>query len=170
MRIIKVFIIFAVFILSIGAQAQTKGSISATSTCALSGVHQTVVVGDDGQHSMSLDQRVCTWSPAIMIGGAKGSEYTATGVDDVQFDKSNDYGYAVGTMENGDKYFLRYDGTATMNGPVPVQLGGKWRFTGGTGKLAGLRGSGTYKAKPTADGRMEFAIEGEYAIPAMQSK
>ena len=154
--------------LSTATQAQSKGRIAATSTCAHSGVHQTVQVGDAGQHSISLDQRVCTWSPAIMIGGVRGAEYTATGVDDVQFDRSRDQGYAVGTMENGDKYYLRYDGTATMNGPVPVHLEGAWHFTGGTGRLAGLKGSGTYKAKPTADGRMEFSIEGKYTIlPAL---
>ena len=69
-------------------------------------------------------------------------------------------------MENGDTYFLRYYGTAVMSGPVPVHLEGKWRFTGGTGKLTGLKGSGGYSARPTGDGRMVFTIKGKYTIPA----
>jgi len=170
MRFVKVFLISGFIATSIAAQAQVRGNISASSTCGQSVVHQMATVGDEGQHTISLDQRVCAWSPAIVIGGMQGTRYTATGVDDVQFDKSRDRGYAVGTVENGDKYFLSYDGTATMNGPAPVHLEGLWYFTGGTGKLAGLKGSGTYKARPTADGRMAFVIEGVYTISAIPSK
>jgi hypothetical protein len=52
-----------------------------------------------------------------------------------------------------------------MNGTVPEHLEGKWTFTGGSGKLAHLRGSGSYKAHPTGDGGMDFVVEGNYEIP-----
>jgi hypothetical protein len=51
-----------------------------------------------------------------------------------------------------------------MNGPVPVKLEGKWRFTGGAGRLIGLRGEGTYTAHPTPAGEMVFEISGVYEI------
>ncbi len=127
-------------------------------------MHQTAVIADDGQHSISLDQRVCKWEKPITLAGLTGAEYTATGVDDVQFDKSRDHGYAVGMVSNGDKYFLRYEGTATLKDGVPLHLTGAWHYTGGTGKLRGLNGGGTYTAQPTADGGMVFVVEGTYEL------
>jgi hypothetical protein len=35
----------------------------------------------------------------------------------------------------------------------------------GTGKLKGIKGKGTFKGTPNADGTMSYAIEGEYSIP-----
>ena len=169
-RIFRLLVIIGLIQLPLAARPQSNGAIAASSTCEGSVLHQTAKVGDTGQHTINLDQRVCAWSPAITIGGAKGAEYTATGVDDIQFNRARDQGYAVGTLENGDKYFLRYEGTSIMNGPVPMHLEGRWHFTGSTGKLAGLKGSGTYKARPSADGRMLFGIEGKYAIPSRASK
>jgi uncharacterized protein affecting Mg2+/Co2+ transport len=101
----------------------------------------------------------------IEIGGQKSMEYTSSGVDDVQEGHSVDRGYAVGSTQSGDRYFLHYEGTAAMNGTVPEHLEGKWTFTGGSGKLAHLRGSGSYKAHPTSDGGMDFVVEGNYEIP-----
>ncbi len=129
----------------------------------MASVHQTVAIADEGQHSITLDQRVCNWEKPINLDGMSATEYTATGVDDVQFDKSRDHGYAVGTVSNGDRYFLRYEGTATLKAGVPL-LAGAWNYTGGTGKLRGLTGGGTYTAKPTADGGMVFVIEGTYEL------
>jgi hypothetical protein len=145
-------------------QAQKSGRISASSVCGRSEVHQTVVIEDQKQHSISLDQRPCTWGKPIEIAGTPGHTYMSYGVDDVQNNASHDQGYAVGALTNGDKYFLRYDGTSRMSGGVPVHLEGTWEFTGGTGSLQRLKGSGTYQAQPSAAGEMVFKIEGEYQI------
>ncbi|HEX7424121.1 MAG TPA: hypothetical protein VF311_09600 [Terriglobales bacterium] len=146
-------------------QAQVKGSFTETSVCGNSSVHQTVLINDDRQHSVSLDQRPCTSKAPIEIGGLTGTEYISYGVDDVQNQHAVDRGYVVGTMKNGDRYFLRYEGTATMNGSIPDHLEGKWTFTGGSGRLKQLQGSGTYTARPTLDGGMEFIIQGNYELP-----
>ena len=145
-------------------QGQVKGSFSETSFCATATVHQTVLINDDRQHSMSLDQRRCTSKEPIQIGGLTGTEYVAYGVDDVQNGHSVDRGYVVGSMKNGDRYFLKYEGTATMNGNVPEHLEGKWTFTGGSGQIKELQGEGTYTARPTTDGGMEFVIQGSYEL------
>jgi len=156
--------LFAMFLFPVAVLAQTQGKLSSSSKCATSQVHQTIVVDDGRQHSISLDQRQCTWNAPVSIAGLSGAVYTSYGVDDVQGNRAHDRGYAVGVMENGDKYFLRYDGGSIMNGNVPVRLNGTWTFTGGTGRLQHLRGKGTYRAKPTATGEMEFLIEGTYTI------
>ena len=142
---------------------QVKGSFLETSVCAIATLHQTVLINDDRQHSMSLDQRQCTSREPIQIGNLTGTEYVAYGVDDVQNGHSIDRGYVVGTMKNGDRYFLSYEGTATMNGNVPEHLEGEWTFTGGSGQLKELQGEGTYTARPT-DGGMEFVIQGRYEL------
>jgi hypothetical protein len=46
-------------------------------------------------------------------------------------------GVEWGTMANGDKYFVRYQGTATAKEGAPPTISGTWSFTGGTGKLKG---------------------------------
>ena len=155
----------ALLLLASALHAQTQGSFRETSICATSTIHQTVLVNDDRQHSISLDQRPCHSKQPIRIGELTSSDYISYGVDDVQNNASIDRGYAVGTMNNGDRYFLSYEGTATMNGNIPEHLEGKWNFTGGTGKLKKLKGSGTYTAHPAADGGMEFAINGDYELP-----
>jgi hypothetical protein len=41
---------------------------------------------------------------------------------------------------------------------------GKWVFTGGSGKLAGLSGGGILKGKRMPDGRIPWTVEGEYKL------
>ena len=161
---IRVTLLSAIFAASFVAHAQTTGKLAASSVCERSVLHQTASIDDPGQHSISLDQRICIWPAPIRLGNSNSRQYTSTGTDDVQFDRSDDRGYAVGTTDDGDKYFLKYEGTSTMNGAVPVHLEGTWQFTGGTGKLDGLRGRGHYIAKPDAQGGMIFSIEGEYSV------
>lgn len=146
--------------------AQTQKTFSSRSNCGISLVHQTVVIDDDGHHSISLDQRECKFEIPSELNGSQIVKYISSGVDDVQFDKSHDQGYAVGDTANGDRYFLRYEGTATLKDGVPLHLAGKWRFTGGTGKLRGLTGEGNYSARPTESGGMEFKLEGKYHVRA----
>jgi len=164
MRLFFSLALFSLLLFPMAMLAQTHDSISSSSTCATSQVHQTVSINDGRQHSLSLDQRQCTWNTPVSIAGLSGAAYTSYGVDDVQGNRARDRGYAVGIMENGDKYFLRYVGGSIMNGNIPVRLNGTWTFTGGTGRLRHLQGKGTYRAQPTASGEMKFIIEGNYTI------
>jgi hypothetical protein len=100
--------------------------------------HQAVAIDDGGHHSISLDQRECSFENPTELAGSRIVRYVSSGVDDVQFDKARDQGYAVGETANGDKYFLRYEGTAALRDGIPLHLEGAWRFTGGTGRLLGL--------------------------------
>ncbi len=164
-RLAAVCLLFVSPLIAQVVETPIKGSFHTTSVCGKSSVHQTVLINDDRQHSVSLDQRLCGSKEPIEIAGLTGTEYIAYGVDDVQNGHSIDRGYVVGTMKNGDRYFLKYEGTATMNGNVPEHLEGKWTFTGGSGRLKQLGGGGTYTARPTADGGMEFVILGNYELP-----
>ena len=47
----------------------------------------------------------------------------------------------------------------------PATTEGTWSYTGGTGKLKGIQGGGTYKGKADAAGNMIVEVEGMYVIP-----
>ena len=48
---------------------------------------------------------------------------------------------------------------------------GTWSFTGGTGKLKGIKGKGTCKGTFKPDGTSSWDMEGEYQMPiATKSK
>ena len=42
---------------------------------------------------------------------------------------------------------------------------GTWSYTGGTGKLKGIKGKGTYDGKGSSDGTATYQIEGDYTLP-----
>jgi len=50
----------------------------------------------------------------------------------------------------------------------PSTTEGTWSYTGGTGKLKGIRGKGTYKGKTDSSGNMVAEIEGDYELPAVR--
>jgi hypothetical protein len=68
-------------------------------------------------------------------------------------------------MANGDKYSVRYQGTSTAKDGAPPTISGTWNFTGGTGKLKGLTGKGTYKGKGNPDGGATFEVRGDQKLP-----
>ena len=48
----------------------------------------------------------CRWKKPVELAGFRSTEYVSSGVDDIQFDKSKDAGYAVGKIANGDKFAM----------------------------------------------------------------
>jgi hypothetical protein len=42
---------------------------------------------------------------------------------------------------------------------------GTWSFSGGTGKLMGVKGKGSFKGKGVTDGSATYDVEGEYELP-----
>lgn len=79
---------------------------------------------------------------------------------------SQDRSYDVTTMANGDKLYVSSSGTSKMKGEALDSGSGKWTFTGGTGKIRGIKGSGTYKLTGNPDGSVTVEIEGDYTRAA----
>ena len=69
------------------------------------------------------------------------------------------------TMTNGDKYYVRSQGSATLKDGVPESGEGKWSYAGGTGKLKGVKGKGTCTGKGAPDGTATVEAESEYELP-----
>jgi hypothetical protein len=69
-------------------------------------------------------------------------------------------------LSNGDRIFVRLHGTTMFDDDRrPRSASGHWSFTGGTGKMKGITGKGTYTGKAGPDGSMTYAVEGEYRLP-----
>jgi hypothetical protein len=150
----------AVFGLATLLSAQTK--ISGTAQCGKPDTQQKVDVPDHPGHSLSISQAKCTWTKPIEVGALQGKEGVTSGTDDIHGNTVAAHGYYVDTMANGDKAFVRFQGTALVKEGTSE---GKWSYTGGTGKLKGLKGQGTYKGKAAEDGSVTFDVEGEYSLP-----
>ena len=74
-------------------------------------------------------------------------------------------GYFVNKHSDGDRDFGTFEGRiAASSGQVTIE--GTWKFTGGTGKLKGLTGGGSYKGRMTSAVEVENTWEGKYQIAA----
>lgn len=150
------------------ATAQTKAS--GTLQCAKPDPMHMVEIGDKPGHSMMTSHSACTWSKAMDVGGAASKTGNSTDIAEMTGNKSNGSGVHWGTVEGGDKYFTRFSGSATYTKEGGLDTAsGKWWYTGGTGKLKGITGKGTYKGKGNADGSATFECDGEWALPAAKA-
>ena len=111
-----------------------------------------------------LSKGKCTWSKPMEIAGTQTKEDVGTGFDELHGNKSQGHSYVVGAMANGDKMYVRTQGSATLKDGAIETAEGTWSFTGGTGKLTGIKGKGTYKGKGAADGSATYEVEGEYEL------
>ncbi len=143
--------------------AQTK--ISGEAQCAKPDPFYTIDVGDRPGHALMLSKNACTWTKPVDIGGVQSKDGQSTAMAQVSGNKSWETGFEVDNMSSGDRIFVKYQGSSTLKDGVPQSIQGTWSFTGGTGKMKGLRGKGTYKGgAPAADGSITFSIEGEYEL------
>jgi hypothetical protein len=143
--------------------AQTK--ISGTAQCGKPDPQQSIDVGDRPNHALSISKTSCTWTKPMEIGGGETKEGFSVGSADVSGGKAQTNGYHVTTMASGDKFNVRFHGTDTMKDEATQSSEGTWSFSSGTGKLKGIKGKGTYKGAPGADGSMTYEVEGEYELP-----
>ncbi len=161
---LRIFLVPAV-VLALAAVAGAQTKISGTVVCAKPDQQQMLEVGDRAGHSLTVSQGKCTWSKPMEIAGTQSKDDQVTMSSDATGNKSNGRGYAVGTTASGDKFFVRLQGAATMKEGVIDNDDGKWTFTGGAGKLKGVKGGGTYKGKGGPEGTT-YEVEGEYTLPA----
>lgn len=154
--------------IALPASAQTK--ISGKQTCAKPDT-QSVEVGDAAGHVMMVQKASCKWDTGIEIEGTKATTSMDVASAEVWGMNATAHGYNMGTMDNGDKFTVKYSGSMKMAKDGTATFEGKWSFAGGTGKLKGIKGGGTYKGSGTADGAGTVDVEGDYTIaPAMAKK
>ena len=149
----RIFIAIALACFAAAAtEAQTK--VSATAECGQPDTHHVIPVGDLPDHSLGLLQVKCTYTKPMEIEGAKSVSTVITMTNEVSGDSIRAHGFQVVTMDSGDKVFVSHEGAGTPEGQD-----GTWSISGGTGKLKGVKGKGTYSCSSSG-----CDIAGEYQL------
>jgi hypothetical protein len=141
------------------ATASAQAKVFGTFQCDTVDPQLVIPVGDRPDHSLGLYQSKCPYTKPIEIGGAKSTDAVTTLSNDVIGDATIWRGYGVATMDSGDKFFMSYQGAGERKQGVFVRNKGTWSFTGGSGKLNGIKGEGTYTCTPSG-----CDFEGEYQL------
>jgi hypothetical protein len=144
------------------AGAQTK--VVGTAQFGKPDSQHVIPVGDRPDHSLEVVQTKCTWSKSMEIGGAKSKDGVNTETSEIHGNTVQTRGSHVSTMDSGDKFFVSYQGSTTTKEGALQSGKGNWAFTGGTGKLKGIKGKGTYTCAPSGD-MISCDVEGEYQLP-----
>ena len=156
-------LLLAGILASAALTAQTK--VSGTLQCGKADPVHSIDVGDAGKGVMNLVKVSCTWSKSFDMAGVATKDGYSVAASEVHAGKTKEHGIHVGTMANGDKYDVHFQGTGTVKPDHSGNVSGTWSFDGGTGKLKGLTGKGTYKTTSNADGTGTAEVEGEYKLP-----
>jgi hypothetical protein len=153
----------AVFALALGStSAQTKSSLSGK--CNKPDTQQSIPAGDVDGHTFSLATAKCTATGDV--NGTAGKDGVYAEHRDGTPKRSKGWGVFVETFEGGDKVFYDYQTNVTLKADGTGSGTNKYQITGGTGKMKGIKGSGTCKLTGTADGGTDYSCTGEYTIAA----
>jgi hypothetical protein len=91
--------------------ALAQNHFSGTPECPNIQTSQPVEVGDHPGHILLINKLAsCTFSTPIELAGLKSTAMTSAVTVDSSGAKFRDQGYAVITMENGDKAYFRIQG------------------------------------------------------------
>ncbi len=162
MRIRTALAFLAALAMAAAAGAQTKQS--GTIQCGKPNPEHMIEVGDKPNHFMGVSKSTCNWTKPMETEGLKSKDGFSVFASDATGDKFSGHGIHVSTMDNGDKIYVRFQGGGTSKDGATQTDSGKWSYTAGTGKLKGIKGSGTYKGKGNPDGSVTYEVDGEYRL------
>jgi hypothetical protein len=129
----------------VGAQTKVTGK----QQCPKPEVIGTAEAGDKAGHTLTLERNTCTWSTPMEMVGGKTKDGTYVAFAETSSTRATTSGTYVGNMDSGDKFYLSFHWAVVKDGKPPQDVKGTWAFTGGTGKLKGIAGKGTYTATET---------------------
>lgn len=161
----RCFLLFAsALALTLSAFAQTKASGSLD--CDKSDPRHVIPIPDHKGYAYVIGQSKCTWTKPIAIEGLEAKEFVNTVFNEVMGASVRMTGSGVTTYGSGDKGYTHSSGTSDVKA---MTSSGKWTFSGGTGKLRGIKGGGTYTCKMKSDepgSAYTCDVEGAYTLPA----
>jgi hypothetical protein len=125
-----------------------------------------VAIPDKPNHVYVVVKATCSWTKPFDLGGSPTKDGTETISSEMWGEKGSDHGYFAGATAGGDTYTVKFSGTSRSKDGKSAGNEGTWSFTGGTGKLKGLKGGGKYKSgAASADGTLTTQVDGEYSLP-----
>ena len=165
MRILRLFLlVVCALALASNALAQTK--ISGTLNCNKAELSYAIPIPGLEGYAFSMNQNKCTWSRGFWIQGLQPTEFINTPFIDIEGASGQITAKGVNRYDNGDKTYSRSTGISDLKASTSS---GKWTYTGGTGRLSGIKGGGTYTCKmESAEVGAGYTCEvvGEYTLPA----
>ena len=151
----------AVFALAVvTTSAQTKNTFSGN--CAKPDVQQSIPAGDQDGHVFMLAQATCTVKGEVSGAAGKEAKYSEHG--DATGKHNRSWGVFVETFDSGDKIIYSYQNNVASKENGTSTGSNKYQITGGTGKMKGVKGSGTCKLTGNADGGVDYTCTGEYIL------
>lgn len=107
------------------AAAQNK--VSGSAQCpGKPGESHAIDVGDHPGHAYTIAKGECTWTKPLEIAGLTTGDSAADFME-VDGNRARDHTSRVDTMDNGDKYYIRTQGTHTMKDQKYESGEGTWR-------------------------------------------
>lgn len=151
-------VLFALTLLVFGSVAIAQ-KIDTKWHCPKATTEYKLDVGDTPDHIYWIGQGACTATSSDGDLKEKSGQFT-------EFHEGwkasfNFHGRYNATTDDGDKVFYTYEGSATTDPAKPA--GNKWKVVGGTGKLKGVKGSGSCSGKGNADGSYDWHCTGTYS-------
>ena len=154
----------AVLALATVAAAQPT-KISGTEQCGRPEIQQAIPTEADPGHVFSIYKVNCNWTKPLEIAGSSSKTGSSIGFDEIKGASAKGHGEHVSVLANGEKVFVRYQGSTILKDGAPQSAEGTWSYTGGTGNMKGIKGKGTYKGRANPDGTTTYEVEGDYEIP-----
>jgi hypothetical protein len=148
------------------AQAQTK--FTASQLCAKPDSQLIVPVDDRPGHALGVLHFKCQWTTPIQIGSDASKDGEDVETIEISGHSQRADGRHMSTMQSGDRIFVSYWGQETMKDSELVASKGTWAFTGGTGKLKGIIGKGTYTCAPSGDST-GCDVQGQYQLTSSRT-
>jgi hypothetical protein len=140
--------------------AQEKTTISGS--CAKPDVSQSVPAGDVAGHTFMIQQGKCVTKG--QVGGAMSKSGAFAEHDEVTAHHFKAWGVYVETYDSGDQITYNYQLTMPMKDGAPQPGKGTFQAVGGTGKMNGVKATGSCSYKPTADKGNDYVCTGEFAL------
>jgi len=150
------------------AGAQKK--VSGKQQCPKPEVVGTADAGDKAGHTLTLVRSTCTWATPLEMADEKSKDGISVAFAEMSSTRATNSGTYVGNMDNGDKFYVSFHDSAFVKDGKPQGIKGTWAYTGGTGKLKGITGKGTYTVTLSDDGSGVADVEGDYVLPAAAPK
>ena len=152
------------FATAVASSAVAETKIAATIDCDKAEPRYVIPIPDRQGFALVISQSKCTWLKGVGIAGAQSKDFINTTFNEVAGPSVQSTGMGVSTFDSGDKTFSRSTGKFDVKAGTTT---GKWTYTGGTGKLSGIKGGGSYlcKAKGTEPGvGYSCDIKGSYTL------
>lgn len=150
----------SLFVMPRSAEAQTK--TSGTLDCSKYAVSHEIKVPEQEGFSYVIGQFKCTWPKSFTVEGLQSTQNIAVEFDEMTGTTSRMIVTGFTQYSNGDRAYHKSTGSADNK----TMLGsGTWIYTHGTGKLSGIKGSGTFNCKMKNGGGSTCEVKGEYTLP-----